>query len=175
MFKKGLFLVFAVALAASAFQFKAVSSPNATRMLRAQIVVPDNSTGNAVRQVGEGSTFFDYDRFRVSVQPKRSGHVYLFSRNRRGDVQLLYPLRDDGDGFVARNQRVDLPGDGWLRFDEMAGQEELILIESVQPLAEIEQWNEDGDAADPEVLDRYEHYPTRNMLVQHMFLEHENR
>ncbi len=174
MFRKGL-LVLTVAAGMASAQFKAVSSPNAAGRLRAHIVVPDRSSWSGVREVSEGATFYDHERFRVSVQPKQSGYFYLFSRNSQGDVQLLYPLHGDGDSYVERNERVALPGEGWLRFDEMAGQEELILIESVEALADVERAIADGDEVDADVVDQYERRPGWDVVVRHMFLEHENR
>jgi hypothetical protein len=143
--------------------------------LRVRLVVPDQASYSGVRQVSERATFFDHERFRVTVQPNQSGYVYVFTRNDEGEVKLLYPLRGDGDGYVSRNQRVNLPGDGWLRFDSTAEQEELILIESADPLVDLEHAGRHGQPIDSELFAGFERHPDRDMRVRHLFLEHENR
>jgi hypothetical protein len=182
MLKKTLFLAATVVVLLSAgtlalaFEFKTVSTPNAQRLLRAHIVIPDPAVPSGVREVGEHYTFFDFEKFRLSIEPKQSGHVYLFSRNSQGEVQLLYPLEHDGDNYVARKERIDLPGNGWLRFDRVAGQEELILLQSPTPLEDIETARTEGTVAS-EVMDRYEMGVDTpcGLLVRHIFLEHKNR
>jgi hypothetical protein len=149
----------------AAFEFKLVQTANASNLLPVFILVPDRAEWNGVRRVSERTTFYDHERFRVAVRPKRSGHVYLFCRNNQGEVRLLYPQRGDGDNYVARDDQADLPGDGWFRFDAMAGQEELIVLQSPTPLDDVEQASQ---------VEKYERWTGAGLVVRHIFLEHES-
>ena len=73
------------------------------------------------------------------------------------------------------DQCMDLPAAGWLRFDSSAEQEELILIQSAEPLDELRHAGRHGDPIDPEFFAGFERHPDRDMQVRHLFLEHENR
>ena len=157
------------------YEFKAVNSDEVKHLLSAHIVVPDRETYEGTRRVSEGSTFYSYERFRLALQPKMSGHIYVFGRNNDGDVELLYPRRTDGDNYVSRNSKVSLPYNGWFRFDRVPGQEELFIVQSPTPLADVEDamTYDDGDYA--RLLHRYERYTGERVLVRRMFLEHEPR
>jgi hypothetical protein len=159
----------------AAFEFKSLQTADAPALLPIHILVPD--AGNGVRRVSDRSTFYDHERFKVAVQPKRSGHVYVFSRNSQGDVQLLFPLHDDGDSYVTRNDRVNVPGDGWFRFDAEPGQEELILLQSPTPVADFEQAGENGGSMDRDLFEHYEHLDDapQGAVVRHVLLDHQPR
>jgi hypothetical protein len=156
------------------FEFKAVHAANASNLLSAQIVVPDRSSYDGLRRVSESTVFHNHERFRLQVQPQQNGHIYVFSRDSSGDFQLLYPAREDGDNYVHRNSRLNLPGNGWFRFDEDPGREELILIQSPAPLAVVEQAAQLGDGIAADLLENYER-GAENTIVRHIFLEHQDR
>lgn len=181
MKNKGLLGLITVVLAGGSILF----AGDIPRLLPARILVPDTSNQSGVRQVSESATFHNHERFRLEVQPKQNGHVYLFCRNSQGEFQLLFPLRDDGDSYVPTGTRLNLPGDGWFRFDEVPGQEELILVQSQQPLGDIEDAINSGDAIDPAILERYQQQTTKGidrdgnapqgLITRHILLEHESK
>jgi hypothetical protein len=181
MKNKGLLGLITIVLAGGSV----LAAGDVPRLLPARILVPDPSNQNGVRQVSESATFHNHERFRLEVQPGQSGHIYLFCRNSQGEFQLLFPLRDDGDSYVPAGVHLNLPGDGWFRFDEVPGKEDLILVQSPQPLADLEDAINSGDTIDPSILDRYQQWTGKGIdrdghapqgfLTRHILLEHEKK
>ncbi len=148
-------------------QFKVVNSNNANRLLPAHIVVADDTSYDGLRHVSNSTVFSSQDRFRLHLQPKLSGNLYILSRDSQGSLHLLYPLREDFGNYVQRNTRIELPASGWFRFDSDTGREELVLIESPVPLNDI------NENVDNSTLEHYER-ASDQIVIRHIFLEHQD-
>lgn len=92
------------------------------------------------RDVEEGFAFKPQDRFRIRIQPNRSGHLYLVARDGEGNFRLLYPYESAGEAgdMVERFQVVSAPGDSWFAFDDLPGVQNLYAFFSRKPMRQFE-------------------------------------
>ena len=90
------------------------------------------------------------DRYRVSINPDRESHVYVYQIDATGEVFPLFPnpVYNPAANPVAPGRTVTLPPEGWIQLDETAGEEKIIVLAAVEPLADAstlarQVWNSD--------------------------------
>ncbi len=68
------------------------------------------------------------DRVRLTYRTEAAAHVYLTSRNDRGQFQMIFPAPGD-DASVAPGAEVQFPpGAAWMELDDVAGVTELLQV-----------------------------------------------
>ena len=102
------------------------------RILRRQ---PD---GGAM-DVDADTMFRSGDRIRFAFEPNVDGFLYVIQRGSTGrwSVLLPHPLIDGGRNAVARFGEVTIPPEGWFRFDENPGAEQVFVYLSRVPISTL--------------------------------------
>jgi serine/threonine protein kinase len=92
---------------------------------------------------GEINFEADY-QIRLSIRSPQAGYLYVLNEGpAQAGVGPEYvvvfpsPTANDGSEFVAAQQRVQIPGETWLKFDREQGVEKLWLVFSDQPVGEL--------------------------------------
>ena len=91
--------------------------------------------GEAV-EVDADVMFRSGDRIRFAFEPNIDGFLYVIQRGSTGrwSVLLPHPMIDGGRNAVTRFGEVTIPPEGWFRFDENPGSEELFVYLSRNPI-----------------------------------------
>jgi Domain of unknown function (DUF4384) len=90
--------------------------------------------------VAPSSTFRSGDRLRLHIEVNRPGYLTVLNQGTRGDLQLLYPksVRDANAPITpTRDFTIPATSGRWLMFDQVTGQERLIVVLSAQPIPDV--------------------------------------
>ncbi|BEV72991.1 hypothetical protein THUN1379_24730 [Paludibacterium sp. THUN1379] len=99
-------------------------------------VVDDNGH---VQQIQTPShTFKSGDAVRLGIQTNMTGYLYVVNAGSSGNMHLLYPV-DGRPAKVKAGVSYTVPGKGLIRFDSTPGNEEVLILVSPQPLADMPQ------------------------------------
>lgn len=95
--------------------------------------------GGGVRAVDLTTPFRSGDRIRFGFEPNVDGFLYLMQRGSAGrwSVLLPHPLIDGGRNAVRGFGEITIPREGWFRFDENPGTEQVFVYLSREPLAAL--------------------------------------
>ncbi len=118
------------------------------------ILLMDDPAGGRVHAVRSSQTFYDGERFRLSVRARQQGYLYILCLTSQGEAKLLYPSRSGDDNLIQSPAARTIPERGWYRFDREAGEEQIFVILSRAPLPELQQAIGLRDMG-PEMLERY--------------------
>lgn len=77
------------------------------------------------------------DRILVRIEPKDDLYIYIFTEGPTGDRSCLLPESDGKPQFVKKGKVIELPDDGFLRFDEPPGEEKLIVVATAEPSQDL--------------------------------------
>jgi hypothetical protein len=120
------------------------------------LLLHDRDPSQATHEVPDTRTFYDGQRFRVTVKPRTAGYLYVMCQSSQGEAKLLFP-NESSDNFVQAGQLSSLPGRGWFRFDEEPGVEHIFIVLSDHPISDLDRAvNEGGDMA----MSTLQHYAT---------------
>ena len=91
--------------------------------------------GEAV-EVNADTLFRSGDRIRFGFEPNVDGFLYVIQRGSSGrwSVLLPHPMIDGGRNDVTRFGEVTVPPEGWFRFDENPGAEQVFVYLSTEPI-----------------------------------------
>ena len=91
--------------------------------------------GDAV-EVDADTMFRSGDRIRFALEPNVDGFLYVIQRGSTGrwSVLLPHPQLNGGRNTVTRFVEVTIPPEGWFRFDENPGSEEVFVYLSREPI-----------------------------------------
>jgi len=97
-------------------------------------------TEPVLREVTERFPFRSGMRFRIAFQTNANGYLYLFHKGSSSKGVRLFPdpRINDGKNFVFKYEDIAVPFQGWFRFDERPGLEDLYVFFSPRP---IDQFN----------------------------------
>jgi hypothetical protein len=77
------------------------------------------------------------DRIRVRVQPLSDTYIYIFHEGASGARVCLLPTDQEKPPFVKGAQTVELPGDGYFEFSAPPGNEQLLVVATEKPTADL--------------------------------------
>lgn len=91
-------------------------------------ILREAADGAAV-EVDPDTVFRSGDRIRFAFEPNVDGFLYVIQRGSTGrwSVLLPHPEVDGGRNAVSRFAEVMVPSEGWFRFDENPGSEEVFV------------------------------------------------
>ena len=90
------------------------------------------------RAVDPNAHMFDVgDRILVRIQPKDDMYIYVFTQGPQGDRDCLLPASDETAPLVKKDQLIELPNDGFFRFDDPPGEEKLIVVATAEPSKDL--------------------------------------
>jgi hypothetical protein len=95
----------------------------------------------AESEVSPTATFHSGDMVRVRVEGNRDGYLYVIARGSSGNWKPLFPAPDinGGENQVVARHNYSLPSSTQaFTFDEQAGQEQLFVIYSAEPVKDID-------------------------------------
>lgn len=110
---------------------------------------------SAPRQVSEKSTFYDGQRFRLEVKLRRSGYIYVLYQTNRDRARLIPASGEFVSSSSESGEYTTFPEQGWFRFDDDPGTEQVVVILASEPLAELDKAGEAGDEIPLEMMHRY--------------------
>jgi hypothetical protein len=93
-------------------------------------------------EVNPTATFHSGDQVRVKVEGNRDGYLYVIARGSSGNWKPLFPASDSngGENKIVAHRGYRLPSDTQaFTFDEQAGEEQLFVIYSAEPVKDIEE------------------------------------
>ena len=98
-------------------------------------IVRRDSDGSA-GEVAPDTTFRSGDRIRFVFEPNVDGFLYVAQRGSTGRWSMLlpHPLINGGRNAVTRFAEVTIPPEGWFRFDENPGTEQVFVYLSKEPV-----------------------------------------
>ena len=113
----------------------AAAAANAGIKYRILLRAPDG----AAREVDAETMFQSGDRIRFAFEPNVDGFLYVIQRGSSGrwSVLLPHPMINGGRNRVAPYGEVTIPPEGWFRFDENPGSEQVFVYLSREPLATL--------------------------------------
>jgi murein DD-endopeptidase MepM/ murein hydrolase activator NlpD len=97
-----------------------------------------SSSGFDVEPVRDGAKLAAGDRFQLWLAANCDGYLYIFNRDAKGDVQRVFPASDRKTARVRRFSEYLVPRNGWFRMDAAKGDEELLVLVSLEPLSDLE-------------------------------------
>jgi hypothetical protein len=95
----------------------------------------------AEQEVDPAATFKSGEQVRVKVEGNRDGYLYVIARGSSGVWKPLFPAADinGGDNRIVARRAQRLPSNTQaFTFDEQAGQEQLFVIYSVEPVKDVD-------------------------------------
>jgi hypothetical protein len=118
--------------AASPKPAKPLRPAQGSLLLHVSYLVIDGETRTAVPLDHKFSTG---DRLQIEVTPSRDGHLYLFSREKDGTKERLWP---PGDGTlpVRAGQTISVPEHGSFRMEGDTAEDTIDLLFTLNPLAD---------------------------------------
>jgi hypothetical protein len=127
-----LFLLAALWMTASPSPAKPSRPAQGSLLLHVSYLVIDGETRTAVPLDHKLSVG---DRLRIEVTPSRDGHLYLFSREKDGKKERLWP---PGEGAlpVRAGQTISVPEHGSFRIEGDSGEDTIDLLFTLNPLAD---------------------------------------
>ena len=98
-------------------------------------VLRRGSNGDAV-EVAPDTTFASGDRIRFVFEPNVDGFLYVVQRGSTGRWSMLlpHPQIKGGRNAVTRFADVTIPPEGWFRFDDNPGTEQVFVYLSKEPV-----------------------------------------
>lgn len=93
-------------------------------------------------EAGPNDVFHSGDMVRVKVEGNRDGFLYVVARGSSGNWKPLFPAPEINGGLnrVSAHRGYDLPSASQaFTFDEQAGQEQLFIVYSTEPVHDMEQ------------------------------------
>jgi len=124
--------------------------PIVTRIL----LLDDRDSSQGTHEVTDTRTFYDGQRFRMTVKPRTAGYLYVMCQSSQGEAKLLFP-NESSDNFVEAGQVSSLPGRGWFRFDEEPGVEHMFILLSDHPISDLDKAVNEGGNMPMATLQRY--------------------
>ena len=119
---------------------QAAAAPQMT--LRYKVLLLDRE--NNVQEVTDKHRFHSGDRIRLVFESNIDGYLYIYQQGASGRGACLFPdpRINNGANSVRQYRRISVPppagaSRGWWRFDKAAGDEELYLFLSPEPIAEL--------------------------------------
>ncbi len=111
------------------------AATNAGIKYRILLRAPDG----AAREVDAETMFRSGDQIRFAFEPNVDGFLYVIQRGSSGrwSVLLPHPMINRGRNRVASYGEVTIPPEGWFRFDENPGSEQVFVYLSKAPLATL--------------------------------------
>lgn len=92
--------------------------------------------GGTITMVPPGYRFRSGDQIRLVFSTNFTGYVGISNQGSTGAVTLLYPPAGDL-GQVTPSSNFEVPGQGWLQFDNKPGRERLVVVLSPKPIPVI--------------------------------------
>jgi outer membrane biosynthesis protein TonB len=95
----------------------------------------------AEQEVNPTATFRSGDQVRVKVEGNRDGYLYVIARGSSGVWKPLFPAADinNGDNRIVARRAQRLPSNTQaFTFDDQAGQEQLFVIYSAEPIKDVD-------------------------------------
>lgn len=77
------------------------------------------------------------DRIRVKIQPVADTYIYIFNKGTDSQYHILMPTEQETAPFVRAGTLVELPENEYFEFVPPAGNEELIVIATKVPVADL--------------------------------------
>ncbi len=101
-------------------------------------VIRKLDSGEEVDADGD-QTFHSGDRVRLAFESNINGFLYVAHQGSSRRWTLLFPGEtiNGGSNAIARGQLTQVPDNGWFRFDDTPGQEELFVVLSRERLADM--------------------------------------
>ena len=99
------------------------------------------ANGGTESEVSPTAMFHAGDMVRVKVEGNRDGYLYVILRGSSGNWKPLFPAADinDGENRIGPHRGYRLPSDTQaFTFDEQAGQEQLFVIYSPEPVKDMD-------------------------------------
>ena len=120
-------------------------------------------------EVDSATEFRSGDSIRLEVETSDVAYLYVVNKGSSGRWNVLFPSKNIAGGAnrVDPEYRYIIPPGGWFTFDEQVGEEQLFLLLSRQPVADLEQVIYDME--DPQAPDASE--KPKVMLAQASTLE----
>jgi hypothetical protein len=115
--------------------YSAAATPLGLRYALVQIV------NGAEQEVSPTATFKSGDQVRVKVEGNRDGYLYVIARGSSGVWKPLFPAADinGGNNRITARRAQRLPSDTQaFTFDDQAGQEQLFVIYSAEPVKDVD-------------------------------------
>lgn len=115
--------------------FESTEKPLGLRYALVQVV------NGAEQEVSPSAMFKSGDQVRVKVEGNRDGYLYVIARGSSGVWKPLFPAADinGGDNRVVARRAQRVPSNTQaFTFDEQAGQEQLFVIYSVEPVKDVD-------------------------------------
>jgi hypothetical protein len=78
------------------------------------------------------------ERFQLRLTANCDGYLYVFNREASGEIRRVFPSSGRKSARVRRFSEYLAPGDGWFRMDDARGDEDLLVLVSLDPLSEFE-------------------------------------
>ena len=109
---------------------------------------PDGYT----REVPETFPFVSGQRFRLVFQPNINGFLYIFHKGSNSKGMRLFPdpRINEGRNRVNKFEEVMVPAQGWFRFDNQTGMEDLYVFVTPRPLDAFNNLQYGSDGALPQ-------------------------
>ena len=87
-------------------------------------------------EVDADTTFRSGDRIRLAFEPNTDGFLYVIQRGSSGRWSMLvpHPEINGGRNRVRRFEEVTIPPEGWFRFDDTPGTEQLFVYLGREPV-----------------------------------------
>jgi len=96
------------------------------------------SSGFDVEPARDGAKFAAGDRFQVWLAANCDGYLYIFNKDAGGEVKRVFPSADRKSARVRRFSEYLVPRNGWFRMDAAKGDEDLLVLVSLEPLSDLE-------------------------------------
>lgn len=77
------------------------------------------------------------DQIRVRIRPLSDAYIYIFHEGASGKRACLLPTAEEKAPFVKREATIDLPSDGYFEFSAPPGNEELLVVATEKPTADL--------------------------------------
>lgn len=92
--------------------------------------------GGDAKEVDPDTTFQSGERIRFGFEPNIDGFLFVVQRGSTGQwsVLLPHPEINDGRNAVAEFEEVTIPPQGWFRFDDNPGTEQVFVYLSREPI-----------------------------------------
>ncbi|NQT37038.1 MAG: DUF4384 domain-containing protein [Planctomycetes bacterium] len=77
------------------------------------------------------------DQIRVRIEPVNDAYIYIFHQGASGHRTCLLPTEQEKPPKVTGGQPLDLPDDGYFEFVAPPGSEELLVVATEEPAADL--------------------------------------
>ena len=93
------------------------------------------SPSGELKRASSSATFRRGDRIKVSLRSNQDGYLYVINVGSTGASTVLFPTESaQGTNLVLANQVLEIPPNGFFRFDENPGEEILLVMLSPTPI-----------------------------------------